>query len=101
MGSDQRSARFDRLDGFSKAACANASDDRALHAGRAGAGQHRSSSPYNTIQDTFGDGAGELPYVDISVDYSDSFLVNEWNVTRQGSSRDIGLTQTRSDATSI
>lgn len=61
-----------------------------------GAG-HRSSSPYNTVQATFGDAGGaELPYQDLTVDYSDGFLFNAWNVTR-----DNGLTQSTSDTTSI
>lgn len=62
---------------------------------------HRSSSPYNTSQATFGDAAGELAYVDVNVDYSESFLANEINVTRDGSTADVGATQTVSDATSI
>jgi hypothetical protein len=59
---------------------------------------HRSVSPWNTVQATFGDEgtAGQLPYLDVDVDYSEAFLVNEWNVTRDG-----GLLQTASDATSI
>lgn len=61
------------------------------------ASNHRSSSPYNTVQATYGDGGGaELPYLDIALDYSESFLFNEWNVTRDG-----GEVQTSSDATSI
>lgn len=62
---------------------------------------HRSSSPYNTIQATFGDGAGELAYTDISTDYSESELINEWNVTRSVSGPTTATTQTASDATSI
>jgi hypothetical protein len=57
----------------------------------------RNVNPYDTVQATFGDAGGsELPYVDLDLDYSDAFLANEWNVTRDG-----GLVQTRSDATSI
>jgi hypothetical protein len=65
----------------------------------------RSSSPYNTVQETFGDAGGtELPYLDLTLDDSDSFLANEWNVTReQGrkSAGDLGETQTATDATSV
>jgi hypothetical protein len=57
---------------------------------------HRSSSPYNTIQLTFDDDGTDLPYTEIDLDYSEAFLVNDWNVTRTG-----GLVQTASDATSI
>lgn len=61
------------------------------------AADHRSSAPYNTVQATFGDGGGsELPYLDFTLDSSESFLTNEWNVTREG-----GTLQTASDATSI
>jgi hypothetical protein len=60
---------------------------------------HRSSSPYNTPQVTIGDGAGEIPYVDIgSPDYSDSFITNTYNVSKTGNG---GVLQTASDATSI
>jgi hypothetical protein len=65
------------------------------------ADSHRSSSPYNTIQATFGDGAGELAYVDIDTDYSASELINEWNVTRSVFGTTAPTTQTASDATSI
>jgi hypothetical protein len=57
---------------------------------------HRSSSPYNTVQATFNDDGTDLPYLDIDIDYSESFLANEWNVTRAG-----GTTQSASDTTSI
>lgn len=39
---------------------------------------------------------GELPYQDITIDYSDSFIANEWNLTADGDT-----TATASDATSI
>jgi hypothetical protein len=57
---------------------------------------HRSSSPHNTVQATFDDDGTDFPYQDIGLDFSDSFIANEWNVTRTG-----GLLQTASDATSI
>lgn len=57
---------------------------------------HRSSSPYDTVQATFNDDGTGLHYQDIDVDYSDSFLFNEWNVTREG-----GTTTTATDADSI
>jgi hypothetical protein len=60
---------------------------------------HRTVSPYNTVQVTFGDqGGSELSYLDFNLDYSDSFLANEWNVTRAGNG---AVTQTTSDAASI
>jgi Concanavalin A-like lectin/glucanases superfamily len=62
---------------------------------------HRSSSPYNTVQVTFDDDGTDIPYSDATVDYSESFLANEWNVTREGNSTVPGQTQTASDATSI
>ncbi len=57
---------------------------------------HRSVSPWNTVQATFDDDGTDLPYLDADVDYSEAFLFNEWNVTREG-----GTTTTSSDATSI
>ena len=58
---------------------------------------HRSVPPHDTVQATFGDGGGtELDFMDIQLDYSDAFLANEWNVTREG-----GTTQSTSDSTSI
>lgn len=63
---------------------------------------HRSSSPYNTVQATFGDGGGaELPYLGFQMDYSEAFLINEWNVTRSAYGISAATTQTASDATSI
>jgi hypothetical protein len=55
-----------------------------------------SSSPWNTVQAIFDDDGTDLPYAELDIDYSESFLANEWNVTRRG-----GTTQTESDATSI
>lgn len=58
---------------------------------------HRNVSPHNTVQATFGDAGGiELDFMDIQIDYSDSFIANEWNVTREG-----GTTQSSEDSTSI
>jgi hypothetical protein len=57
---------------------------------------HRTGTSYEIVQSIFDDDGTDLPYLDLVPDYSDSFLVNEWNVTRDG-----GLTQTASDATSI
>lgn len=58
---------------------------------------HRSVSPWNTVQVTFGDEGGtQIPYTDLDVDYSDSWITNIWSV--------IGFEdepQTVSDATSI
>lgn len=57
---------------------------------------HRSSAPYSTVQATFDDDGTDLPYLDASLDFSESFLFNEWNVTREG-----GSVQTANDSTSI
>jgi Concanavalin A-like lectin/glucanases superfamily len=57
---------------------------------------HRGASPWNTVQATFGDGGGtEFEFTDVQLDYSDAFIANEWNVTR-----DAGTTTstTRDDA---
>jgi hypothetical protein len=66
---------------------------------------NRSGAPYNTVQSTFGDAGGtELPYLDLTVDESDSFLFNEWNVTREQGVKfagDLGETKTATDATSV
>lgn len=63
---------------------------------------HRSSSPYNTSQVTIGDAGGaEIPYEDLEIDYSESFLFNEWDATRRGTALVAGVTQTVTDATSI
>jgi hypothetical protein len=60
---------------------------------------HRLDAPYDTSQVTIGDAGGtEVPHLDLNVDYSESFLTNEWNVTREGSQIN---TQTASDATSV
>lgn len=50
----------------------------------------------NTSQATFGDQTGELPYADVTMDYSDDALYNVIRVTCEG-----GTEQTASDATSI
>ncbi len=57
---------------------------------------HRSSSPYNTVQATFDDDGTDLPYQDLDLDYSESFLANDWTVTRAA-----GPANTASDTTSI
>lgn len=57
---------------------------------------YRLTAPYDTPQATFTDDGTGLPYTDISVDYSDSFIANEWNVTADGET-----TETASDATSV
>jgi hypothetical protein len=58
---------------------------------------HRSASPWNTVQATFGDAGGsELPYQDLTVDYSDVHLANSWTVTVEA-----GTPQMAEDATSI
>lgn len=49
----------------------------------------------NTSQATFGDGAGELPYADVTPDYDDTSLANYALITRVG-----GTEQTASDTTS-
>jgi hypothetical protein len=61
---------------------------------------HRTVSPWDTIQVTFGDEgtAGQTPYLNFTDDYSDSFIANTWNVIKSGRGR---VTQTASDATSI
>ena len=58
---------------------------------------YRSSAPGNTVQATFGDAGGaELPYKELTIDFSDSFLFNYWTV--EGPS---GTPQNSSDGTSI
>lgn len=57
---------------------------------------HRSVSPWNTVQATFDDDGTDLPYFDISLDYSNSFLANVWHVTPAGFT-----TSTVSDAASV
>jgi len=78
---------------------------------------HRDTSPYNTVQAVFGDGRGgttftlntstlngtdtlgttgtELPYSDVKTDFTESFLANIWNVTKDG-----GVTQNATDSAS-
>jgi hypothetical protein len=77
------------------------SGDSLLFVGRDGTlrflwGGYRADSPYNFVQATFDDDGTDLPYVGLTMDYSDSFLFNYWTVTRTG-----GLTQTAFDTTSI
>jgi Concanavalin A-like lectin/glucanases superfamily len=63
---------------------------------------YRGSAPYNTIQVTFGDAGGsELAYDGVTVDYSENYLANKWNVTREGSAQQAGATMTSQDAASI
>ena len=63
---------------------------------------HRSVYPYATAKAIFGDGGGsELQYLDVTVDYSLSFVINEWNVTRSVYGITSPSTQTSSDSTSI
>lgn len=57
---------------------------------------HRASSPYNTVQATFDDDGTDLPYQNLEPDYSDSFIINQWNVTRPG-----GTVLTATDAVSV
>lgn len=60
---------------------------------------HRSAiGRWNTTQMTFGDEGtvGQWPYEDLDVDYSDTYIVNEWNASRLG-----GQLTTSTDATSI
>lgn len=62
---------------------------------------HRFRSPWNTIQATFSDTFAVkpdefLPYLDLETDYTESFLYNDLNVTRDG-----GITQNTYDATSV
>jgi Concanavalin A-like lectin/glucanases superfamily len=50
---------------------------------------HRSVSPWNTTQLIFGDEGlehvpAEYPYTELDTDYSDSFIINEVNTTREG-----------------
>ena len=59
------------------------------------ANDHRSSAPYNAVAATFDDDGTNLPYWDASLDFSESFLFNDWAVTGLS-----GVTQTASDATS-
>ena len=61
---------------------------------------HRLSPPWDVASITafFDDDGTNLPYLKdgLATDYSESFLANVWHVTRDG-----GVTQTNSDATSI
>jgi hypothetical protein len=61
---------------------------------------HRSVSPWNTVQATFDDDGTDLPYHDLGFDYSESFLVNKWIVTRDRMSGAL-LESTKTDATSV
>jgi hypothetical protein len=62
---------------------------------------HRTVSPWNTSQMMFSDNVGDDAYDylkddGLTTDYSDSFLINEWNASRTG-----GDLVTSRDATSI
>jgi hypothetical protein len=57
---------------------------------------HRTVSPWNTAQIAFKDDTTGVYYEDLVVDFSDSFLVNEWNASVAG-----GTLVTSSDAASI
>jgi hypothetical protein len=61
-----------------------------------------SGTPYSISQAVFDDLSATGPYyVDLTIDYSDSFIANEISVTREGTSQAAGVTQTVSDAASI
>lgn len=75
--------------------------DAMLYVSRSGAvtlldAAHRTQSPWTTSQGTFGDGAGESPYLSLETDYSDSFLANTWNVTTSA-----GTTRSATDSASV
>jgi hypothetical protein len=53
-------------------------------------------APWNVVQATFDDDGTDLPYADVKVDYSESFLYNTVTASRVG-----GTNYTTSDATSI
>lgn len=58
---------------------------------------HRSSSPYNTVQATFDDDGTDISYRNLTLDpFGEEMLYNDVNNTREG-----GLTQGAEDATSI
>ncbi len=57
---------------------------------------YRSVSPYNTVQMTFDDDGTDSAYMDMGLDFSDSFLHNEINVAGNG-----GALSTSSDTTSL
>ena len=42
------------------------------------------ASPYNTVQVTFGDGASEVPYEDLAVEYTEQDIYNEVSISRDG-----------------
>jgi hypothetical protein len=56
---------------------------------------NRYKAPYDTVQATFGDGAGELAFTDLSYDYEYSQIINDARLTREG-----GATQIAKDAAS-
>jgi hypothetical protein len=58
---------------------------------------HRSASPWSAVQATFDDDGTDIPYRDVSVDYSETFLFNTITVTRTGGT----ATSTATDATSV
>ena len=82
--------------------CADAeAPDGLLFVGRDGSivlfdAAYRAASPWNTVQATFDDDGTDLPYHALTLDYSEAFLANEWNVTPRG-----GVVATASDSTSI
>jgi hypothetical protein len=48
------------------------------------AADHRSAAPYNTVQAIFDDDGTDLHYLDCQLEFSESFLFNDWNVTLEG-----------------
>lgn len=55
----------------------------------------RSTAPFDTSQATFGDDAGEMPYQDLTTDYSNDYIYNDVRITREG-----GTVQVAGDADS-
>jgi hypothetical protein len=57
---------------------------------------YQGTSPYNVVQATFDDDGTDLPYRDLTLDYSETFLYNEITISAVG-----GELYTDEDATSI
>lgn len=53
---------------------------------------------YNTSQATFGDGAGEQKYSDITVAYDDEKIINEARVSQEGGSEQVAADTASADA---
>jgi len=58
---------------------------------------YKTVAPWSTVQLTFDDDGTDLPYTDLTPDYSDSYLANRWDLSRTGGDLDSSSDQASID----